>query len=186
MKEKLLAPIIGSPVRICTGSSRVAFVGSRRTLKVPRLDPRGSLLRAERFREGWSANRIEAEMWQEFRDIALPTRAHIGALVSLQPTTEDLRMSVLDFADIVERGLGRDAIDQAGVDHTFDNPGNFGFDAETVKLRDFGDPRLIAFLRSRCEDVRCVLTALAESEALFRRLYPHWRSPEESSGEGEE
>ncbi|KKW40099.1 hypothetical protein A2454_05170 [Candidatus Peribacteria bacterium RIFOXYC2_FULL_55_14] len=170
MKEQLLAPITGSPVRVCTGTTRIAYVGPRRTLKVPRLDARGTLLRAERFREGWSANRIEAESWPEFRDIVLPTRAHIGALVSLQPTTEDLRMSVVDFTDIVERGLGSDVIEQADVAHTFDNPGNFGYDGEAVRLRDFGDPRLIAFLRSRREEVSCFLSALVQVEVLSRRL----------------
>ena len=182
MKEQFLAPITGSPVCICTGTTRVAYVGPRRTLKVPRLDARGTLLRAERFREGWSANRIEAESWPEFRDIVLPTRAHIGALVSLQPTTEDLRMSVVDFTDIVERGLGSDVIEQADVAHTFDNPGNFGYDGEAVKLRDFGDPRLITFLRSRHEEVHCLLSALVRVETLFRGRFPEGFPRELSDG----
>lgn len=148
-------------MKIEKGTSRIAIVGERTTLKLPRLQIltnirciRDSLKRGwlreyltqdERHASlsrhllgGLLANRREWHLSKKETEILVPTRFSIFGLLNIQDTATDIEMTMTAIAIKLRRKIPDEILfTQHG--HTFQGSDNFGVHEGRLKLRDYGE-----------------------------------------------
>ena len=154
------------------GTTRIAFVGDERTIKVPSC----WYCRAQRFSEGWYANQLEARFSPQLRGIVVPTRSLCGGLFVVQPTTQDISFPpnsrIINPIEVAFREAIGDGDRLRGMvvigrtsnaSHTFEKPCNFGILDGNLLFRDFGSPGVIALLLRHCDAIQKAFAELLEA-----------------------
>ena len=157
-------------MKIEKGTSRIAVVGERSTLKFPqihgilvlrelvnairsgslreyltesekgRYNLRGQLLR------GWFENLREWRLSQEITGTIVPTRFSIFGLINLQDTAPDADLKVGEVYNTLRAIIDEDLVHEHGG-HTMRGGSNFGLHEGKLKLRDYGELGLEVLLK---------------------------------------
>jgi len=97
----------------------------------------------------------------------VPTHSLFGGVLALQPTTGDLPndgqwKAICEAVGDGDIRRGSDQIKRSQVNHTVENPDNFGILNDTILFRDFGDKAVIQFLLEHGSLIREALQKLLQ------------------------
>jgi len=147
-------------MKIEKGTTRIAIIGERSTLKLPRLQIQATIawirhsIKRGRLREyltgsgrvpslsphllgGILANKREWRLSRKTTDILVPTRFSIFGLMNIQDTAEDVEFPEAAVAVKLYGSMPDEVLfEQHG--HTFQGSDNFGIHDGRLKLLDYG------------------------------------------------
>lgn len=157
-------------MKIEKGTSRIAIVGERATLKIPQIHgifvmkelikaTRNGRLRkyltgsekhpqslTKHLLRGWLENLREWRLSGEITDTVVPTRFSIFGIINVQDTAPDVDIPFGAVYDELRKLIAEDLVYQHGG-HTMPGKSNFGLHDGQIKLRDYGELGLEVLLK---------------------------------------
>ena len=174
-------------MKIVQGTSRVVFIGDELVAKTPRLkDARAPKYFIQRLLErgcskktlgfaidllrlestvGITANRAEAQLFNDFPHLVVPIRFHLGrlGLINVQDKAEPFDLEYRTRHSIFTDELDRNV---ALIGHTIEGDDNFGIHDGRIKIVDGGGEGMTKVLHANRAGVERALRRMEEESGI--------------------
>jgi len=194
-KTEIFVKLCGNyGMRICQGTKRTAIITDRFTVKVARVNVRGTLRDAvSSMRRGWdlagfqyslssvrdslamsltgiSENWTEGQNSKKLGDLVVPTFMSLG-VVNLQATAQDHGLSRQEIFPVLNNRVGcANGIHILTIDsHTFHPDDNYGIHQGKLKILDYGSKKAVKIMMENGERLRQGLADVFSTFHLFKR-----------------
>ena len=165
-------------MRVLKGTTRIALIGNKYTIKLPRvysktlladiktLGEKGKLIPLFRL-YGLIFRGIKSNFWEfygslKLGDIVMPTRFSFFGIFNIQDTATSIEGFSHDEFSIISQEI-KDAMAIAeGTEHTIFSQKNYGFHQGKIKLIDCGNKNIIEVLMQSKDSFRRALDTIQQ------------------------